>query len=167
MLCLVVNCVWLCNPLDCSPQDSSVHGISQARLLEWVTIFFSRESSQPRNRTHICVSCIAGRFFTQEAIREVWNFTYQLHCIYTVLVCKWYVNSCQRDKFKFWFLKFSGFFFSRLLSVVAWIHGCRIRGYRETTTLVQEIAERLGLTSWLQRHRKDWVRDCTQALLLV
>ena len=42
--------------MDCSPPDSSVHGILQARILEWVTISFSRESSCPRDQTH--VSCI-------------------------------------------------------------------------------------------------------------
>ena len=54
----------LCNPMDCSPPGSSVHEISQARILERVAISFSRGSSQPRNRTHI--SCLAGRFFTTE-----------------------------------------------------------------------------------------------------
>ena len=97
--------------MDCSPQGSSDHGISQARILELVAIFFSRESSQPRNQTHICVSSIVGRFFTQEAIREVWKFTYHLHCIYTVLVCKRYVSGFQPGKFKFWFLKLSGIIF--------------------------------------------------------
>ena len=57
-------CLTLCNPMDCSPPGSSVHGISQARILEWVAISFSRESSQPRNQTH--VSCLADRFFTTE-----------------------------------------------------------------------------------------------------
>ena len=47
----------LCKPLDCSPSDSSVHGISQAKIREWVAISFLRRSSQPRNRTH--VSCLA------------------------------------------------------------------------------------------------------------
>ena len=47
------------------PPDSSVHGISQARILEWVAISFSRGSSQPRDWTHI--SCTAGRFFIWEA----------------------------------------------------------------------------------------------------
>ena len=51
----------LCNPMDHSPPGSSVHGILQARILEWVAIPFSRESFQPRNQ--IWVSCIAGRFF--------------------------------------------------------------------------------------------------------
>ena len=40
-----------CNPMDCSPPGSSVHGILQARTLEWVAISFSRGSSQPRDRT--------------------------------------------------------------------------------------------------------------------
>ena len=44
--------------LDCSPPGSSVHGIFQARVLEWVATFFSRGSSQPRDR--IWVFCIAG-----------------------------------------------------------------------------------------------------------
>ena len=54
--------VALCDPMDCSPPGSSVHGILQARILEWVAIPFSRGSSQPRDRT--LVSYIAGRFFT-------------------------------------------------------------------------------------------------------
>ena len=58
----------LCNPMDCSPPGSSVHGILQARILEWVAISSSRGSSQPRDRTQ--VSCIAGRFFTDWAMRE-------------------------------------------------------------------------------------------------
>ena len=37
------SCLTLCDPLDCSPPDSSVHGISQARILEWVAISFSRD----------------------------------------------------------------------------------------------------------------------------
>ena len=54
--------------MDCSPSGSSVHGISQARVLEWFAIFFSRESSQLRNQTHI--SCTAGRYFTTESLRS-------------------------------------------------------------------------------------------------
>ena len=52
----------LCDPMDCSPPCSSVHRISQARVLGWVAISFSRGSSQPRDRTR--VSRIAGRGFT-------------------------------------------------------------------------------------------------------
>ena len=39
------SCLTLCDPMDCSPPESSVHGISQARILEWVAISFSRGSS--------------------------------------------------------------------------------------------------------------------------
>ena len=55
------SCPTLCNPMDCSPPGSSVHGIFQARILEWVAISFSRGSSQPRDRTQ--VSHIVGRCF--------------------------------------------------------------------------------------------------------
>ena len=60
----VLSCVQLCNPMDCHPRDSSVRGIFQPRILEWVSISFSRGSSQPRGQ--IWVSCIslAGGFFT-------------------------------------------------------------------------------------------------------
>ena len=43
------SCLTLCDPTDCSLPGSSVHGIFQARVLEWVAIFFSRASSQPRD----------------------------------------------------------------------------------------------------------------------
>ena len=52
----------------CSPPGFSLHGISQARILEWVAISFSRGSSPPRNRNR--VSSISGRFFTNWARRE-------------------------------------------------------------------------------------------------
>ena len=55
----------LCNSMDCSRRGSTVHGISQARILEWVAISFSRRSSQPRD--HTCVSCMAGKFFITES----------------------------------------------------------------------------------------------------
>ena len=70
---LVVQlCLTLCDPMDYSPPGSSVHGILQARILEWVAIPFSRGSSQPRDQT--LVSCIAGRFFTIWATREAPSF---------------------------------------------------------------------------------------------
>ena len=53
------SCLTLWDPLDCRPLGSSVLGILQARILEWVAISSSRESSQPRDQTHI--SCI-GRW---------------------------------------------------------------------------------------------------------
>ena len=62
------SCPSLCDPVDCSPPGSSVHGIIQARILEWVAISFSRGSSRPRDRTQ--VSRIADRRFNLWATRE-------------------------------------------------------------------------------------------------
>ena len=63
-------------PWTVAPPGSSVHGILQARILEWVAISFSRVSSPPRDQ--IWVSCIAGRFFTIWAIREAsWQASVQ------------------------------------------------------------------------------------------
>ena len=63
-MCVLVAqlCLILCYPMDCSPTDFSVHGILQARILEWIAILFSRGTSQPRDWT--LVSCLTGRFFT-------------------------------------------------------------------------------------------------------
>ena len=52
----------------CDPMDYTVHGILQAKILEWLAIPFSKESSKPRDQTQ--VSRIAGRFFTSWATRE-------------------------------------------------------------------------------------------------
>ena len=62
------SCPTLCDPVDCSPPVSSVHGILQTRVLEWVAISFSRGSSRPRDQTW--VSCIGGRRFNLWATRE-------------------------------------------------------------------------------------------------
>jgi len=62
--------VWLCDPVDCSPPGSSVHGILQARILERVAISFSRGSSRPRDRTQ--VSHLAGRCFNLWTTREAY-----------------------------------------------------------------------------------------------
>ena len=58
----------LCDPMDCSLSGFSVHGIFQARVLEWMAISFFRGSSRHRNRTR--VSLIAGRCFTVRVTRE-------------------------------------------------------------------------------------------------
>ena len=54
--------------MDCSLPDSSDHGISQARILEWIAIFFPRGSSQPRDLT--CISCISGQILYHWATWE-------------------------------------------------------------------------------------------------
>ena len=63
------SCPTLCNPMDCSLPGSSVHGIFQAIVLEWIAISFSSESSRPRDGTQ--VSRIVDRRFTVWAPREV------------------------------------------------------------------------------------------------
>ena len=61
------SCLTLCDPMD-----YTVHRILQARILEWVSVPFSRETSQPRDQTQ--VSRIAGRFFTSWATREAQEY---------------------------------------------------------------------------------------------
>ena len=63
------SCLTLCDRMDCSLPGSSVHGIFQATVLEWIAISFSRGSSQPRDWTR--VSGIVDRRFTIWATREV------------------------------------------------------------------------------------------------
>ena len=65
------SCPALCDPMNCSLPDSTVLGILQARLLEWVTIPFSRGSSQPRDQTQ--VSYFAGGLFTDWTTKEALN----------------------------------------------------------------------------------------------
>ena len=55
-------CSALCDPVDCSPPGSSLSGILQVTMVEWVAIPFSRGSFQPRDQTWI--TCIASSFFT-------------------------------------------------------------------------------------------------------
>ena len=66
------SCPTLRDRLDCSPPGSFVHGISQARILEWVAISFLRASSRPRDWTQ--VSCIATWLFTNWAAKETLAF---------------------------------------------------------------------------------------------
>ena len=66
------SCSILCDPMDCCLPGSSVHGILQARILEWVAISFSRGTSRPWDGT--CVSCVIGRFFTFWITREAWSW---------------------------------------------------------------------------------------------
>ena len=69
-VCVLVaqSCLTLCDPMDCSPPGSSVHGILQARILEWVAISLSRESSWPRDQT--CISCIGRQILDHWSARR-------------------------------------------------------------------------------------------------
>ena len=51
----IQSCLTLCDPMDCSPPGSSVHGLLQARILEWVVMPSSRGPSRPKNRIHVCL----------------------------------------------------------------------------------------------------------------
>ena len=64
----------LCNPVDCSPPDPSIHGILQARTLEWAAIPFFRGSFWPRGWTQ--VSCMASGFFTIWVTRKAQIISY-------------------------------------------------------------------------------------------
>ena len=69
------SCPTLCDPVDCSPPGSSIHGILQARILEWIAFSFSKGSSQPGDWTLVsCISCIADGFFTTEPPRKLPNW---------------------------------------------------------------------------------------------
>ena len=72
---LLQSCLTLCDPMDCHPPDSSVHGILQARMLEWVPMLSSRGSSQPRDRTQASsVSCICRQVLYHCATWEAQEF---------------------------------------------------------------------------------------------
>ena len=88
VLPITVCCLWKVKvtqscPTLCDPMDYTVHGILQARILEWVAIPFSRGSSQTRDWTQ--VSHIAGGLFISWATREAWSFLITLFKISTPL----------------------------------------------------------------------------------
>ena len=92
------SCPTLCDPMDCSLPDSSVHRIFQARILEWVAVSFSRRSSPPRDRTR--VSRIVERRFTIWATRGgMPTHHFPLHPYYFSFVflhelcCEWLPNA--------------------------------------------------------------------------
>ena len=79
--------IWLfCGPMDCSLPGSSVHGISQARILKWVAISFSGGSSQPRDQTH--VFCIGRKVLYPWATWEALP-----SCIFPLLKNEAIINS--------------------------------------------------------------------------
>ena len=75
----------LCDPIDRSPPGSCVHGILQARILEWVAVFFSRRSSQPRDRTRVSwVSCIGRQILYHCA---TWEAPYEGEVSFKLIFC--------------------------------------------------------------------------------
>ena len=94
-------CPTLCDPMDCSPPGSSVRGIFQTRILEWVDNPSSRGSSWPKGQTW--VSPLAGRFFTIWATREglalktlptfAWQFSLWFCCFTFPVVKSWLIST--------------------------------------------------------------------------
>ena len=81
---LLQSCMTLWDLRNCNLPGSSVHGILQETILEWVAVSSSRGSSRPRDQTHVfCISCISGRFFTAEPLGKS---LYVLTCT----ICSWW-----------------------------------------------------------------------------
>ena len=93
LLCSIAwSYLTLCDPLDCSAPGSSVHGIPQARILEWVAISYSRGSFSPRDQTQVpLVSCISRWILHLCAIWEVHSpFSFFLSFLYLFLRLCWF-----------------------------------------------------------------------------
>ena len=82
--------------MDCGPPDYSVHGLSLARILEWVAISFSRGSSQFRDQTHI--SCLVDEYFATEYLGN--HDGVVIHLEPNILDCevKWALGSITKNK---------------------------------------------------------------------
>ena len=117
---VIQSCLTLRNARDCSPLDTSIHGIFQARILEWVAIFYSRGSSWPRNWT--CISCdfcigrqILHHWVTWEALQC--NSQPQIYLDYYMyarsIVCVTVVCNAMRQKYFCWY--FIPFYFKCIL----------------------------------------------------
>ena len=87
------SCLTLCDPMDCSLPGSFIHGIFQARVLEWVAISFSRGSSWPRDWTQ--VSLIESRCFTVWATREVPHSV--LYCAHLCMKCSLVISNFLKE----------------------------------------------------------------------
>ena len=113
------SCLTLCDPIDCSLPGSSVHGIFQAIVLEWIAISFSSGSSQPRAQTR--VSCIVDRCFT------VWAMVCE--SIYTYIkVVQFHYFECSCTVFLRPFMRvfFPHCIFLPPLLQINWPYKCRV-----------------------------------------
>ena len=129
--------------MDYSPTGSSIHGILQARILEWVAIPFSRGSSQSRDRSQ--VSCIAGQIFTIRATRDLSIITY-LHVILNL-----------GGSFELNFLLFlSMLYLHTLIGIISSVMCCA-----QSFSCV-----RLFATSWIRAHQAPLSMGILQAKIL-
>ena len=91
MCSVAQSCPTFCDPMDCSLPGSSVHGIFQARILEWVAISYFRGSSWPRNWTHVsCVSCIGRQTLYHYRHLGSQNSNTLRHLYILLLFYKWH-----------------------------------------------------------------------------
>ena len=129
------SCLTLCDCMGCSPPGSSAHGVLQARILEWVAVPFSRGSSQPRDRTHVCLhfSALVGRFFTTST---TWEAPYVCVCV-CVCVCVYdhvfiiYWWALRLPLHIFLSLKYSWF------TMLCYFYGCSVQWFKYTYVLFQ------------------------------
>ena len=82
------------------PHGYTVHGILEARILEWVAFLFSRGSSQPMDQTQ--VSCIAGGFFASWATREAQRDESESHSVISDSVTPWTLPSIEFSRPEYW-----------------------------------------------------------------
>ena len=124
-------CPTLCNPMDCSLLNSSVHGIFQARKLKWVAISYSRGSSWPKNRN--CVSYISCILYHCATCESFIHSSVYIYCINLLNECS---SLFKRNNHKTWILmsgiskicsvspqalgKFSGYVLFYLRRLISW-----------------------------------------------
>ena len=157
-------CLTLCDPMDCSPPGSSVHGILQERILEWVAMPSSRGSFQLRDQTCItCVFCIAGRFLMHNFKRKWWvsklirNLYSNLKPVFTFKGLPWWLRwlsvclQCGRQRFSLWVRK------------IPWR-----RKWQPTPVFLPEklhgLRSLVGYSPWGCRVRQNWANSLHFAL---
>ena len=153
--------------MDCSLPGSSIHGISQARILEWVSISFSRGSSEPRDWT--CVSCLAGRSFIIEPQgKSLLNNMY--YCYY---YCPYYYKEAMviLSFIIYCTLKYSSKWNS-LISIFSWHSMCKKRyklcdqlflpiPFSKASSLFASYV--MTILKYMLRVGHDWVTNCNTA----
>ena len=150
------SCLTLCHSMDCTLPCSSVHGISQVRILEWVAISFSRESSQLSDGT--CISCIGRQILYPWATWEAQTPSMQTRKVQKSVSHSIMSNSLQPDERSLPGSSIRGIFQARILGWVA-ISFSRRSFWPRDWTQVSHIVGR-SFTVWATRE------VCTLLLLL-
>ena len=158
------SCPTLCHPVDCSWPGSIVHGIFQARILEWVFISFYRRSPRPRDQTQ--VSCIVDRRFTVCHQEILWYPVAEINTwvVAVTKVCLWVCN----------LQGFSGGSVVKNAPAMQETSETSLRSLDQEEPLEKEMATRSSILAWripwtekpggpqsigLQRVRHDWASN--------